>query len=59
MPDAGGVYLVPAFVGLGAPHWDPYARGLIIGLTRDTTVGHIARATVDAMAYQSRDVLDG
>jgi glycerol kinase len=52
------VYLVPAFVGLGAPHWDPYARGLIIGLTRDTTVGHIARATVDAMAYQSRDVLE-
>jgi glycerol kinase len=49
--------MVPAFVGLGAPHWDPYARGLIIGLTRDTTVGHIARATVDAMAYQSRDVL--
>ena len=58
VPDAGGVYLVPAFVGLGAPHWDPYARGTIIGLTRDTTVGHIARATVDAMAYQSRDVLD-
>jgi glycerol kinase len=57
VPDAGGVYLVPAFVGLGAPHWDPYARGLIIGLTRDTSVGHIARATVDAMAYQSRDVL--
>ena len=49
--------IVPAFVGLGAPHWDPYARGIIIGLTRDTTVGHIARATVDAMAYQSRDVL--
>jgi glycerol kinase len=58
VPDAGGVYLVPAFVGLGAPHWDPYARGLIIGLTRDTSVGHIARATVDAMAYQSRDVLE-
>jgi glycerol kinase len=58
VPDAGGVYLVPAFVGLGAPHWDPYARGLIVGLTRDTTVGHVARATVDAMAYQSRDVLD-
>ncbi len=57
VPDAGGVYLVPAFVGLGAPHWDPYARGTIIGLTRDTTIGHIARATVDAMAYQSRDVL--
>ena len=57
VPDAGGVYFVPAFVGLGAPHWDPYARGLIIGLTRDTTVGHIARATLEAMAYQSRDVL--
>jgi glycerol kinase len=57
VPDAGGVYLVPAFVGLGAPHWDPYARGLLIGMTRDTTIGHVARATVDAMAYQSRDVL--
>jgi glycerol kinase len=55
--DAGGVYVVPAFVGLGAPHWDPYARGLIIGITRDTTLGHIARATVDSMAYQTRDVL--
>jgi glycerol kinase len=52
------VYLVPAFVGLGAPHWDPYARGLIIGLTRDTRIGHIARATVDAMAFQTRDVLE-
>jgi glycerol kinase len=58
VPDAGGVYVVPAFVGLGAPHWDPYARGLMIGLTRDTTIGHIARATVEAMAYQSRDVLN-
>jgi glycerol kinase len=56
--DADGVYLVPAFVGLGAPYWDPYARGLIIGLTRNTNMGHIARATVDAMAYQSRDVLE-
>jgi glycerol kinase len=56
--DAGGVYLVPAFVGLGAPYWDPYARGLIIGLTRDTGIGHIARATVDSMAYQTRDVLE-
>ncbi len=55
---AGGVYLVPAFVGLGAPYWDPYARGLIIGLTRDTGIGHIARATVDSMAYQTRDVLE-
>jgi glycerol kinase len=58
VPDSGGVYVVPAFVGLGAPHWDPYARGLIIGLTRDTTIGHIARATVESMAFQTRDVLD-
>jgi len=58
VPDAGGVYLVPAFVGLGAPHWDAYARGLLIGMTRDTTIGHVARATVDAMAYQSADVLN-
>jgi glycerol kinase len=56
--DAGGVYLVPAFVGLGAPYWDPYARGLIIGITRNTRMGHIARATVDSMAYQTRDVLE-
>jgi glycerol kinase len=58
VPDSGGVYVVPAFVGMGAPHWDPYARGLIIGLTRDTTIGHIARATVESMAFQTRDVLD-
>ncbi len=56
--DADGVYVVPAFVGLGAPYWDPYARGLIIGITRNTKMGHIARATVDAMAYQSRDLLE-
>lgn len=56
--DAEGVYLVPAFVGLGAPYWDPYARGLIIGITRNTRMGHIARATVDAMAYQTRDILE-
>ncbi|MCA9260761.1 MAG: glycerol kinase GlpK [Planctomycetales bacterium] len=55
---SGGVYLVPAFVGLGAPHWDPYARGLIIGLDRGTTGGHIARAAVESMAYQSRDVIE-
>jgi glycerol kinase len=55
--DAGGVYFVPALVGLGAPHWDPYARGLIIGLERGTQAGHLARAAVEAMAYQSRDVL--
>ena len=58
VPDAGGVYLVPAFVGLGAPYWDPHARGTIVGLTRDTRVEHIARAAVDAMAYQTRDVLE-
>jgi glycerol kinase len=58
VPDSGGVYLVPAFVGLGAPYWDPYARGVIVGLERGTTVGHVARAAVESMAYQSRDVLD-
>jgi glycerol kinase len=56
--DADGVYLVPAFVGLGAPYWDPHARGLIIGLTRNSSAAHIARAAVEAMAYQTRDVLD-
>jgi glycerol kinase len=56
--DAGGVYLVPAFVGLGAPYWDPYARGTIVGLTRDSRIGHVARAAVESMAYQTRDVLD-
>lgn len=55
--DTGGVYLVPAFAGLGAPHWDAYARGTIVGITRGTTKGHIARAAVEAMAYQSVDVL--
>jgi glycerol kinase len=58
VPDTDGVYLVPAFVGLGAPHWDPRARGTIVGLTRNTTVAHVARAAVDAMAYQTRDVLE-
>jgi glycerol kinase len=53
-----GVYLVPAFVGLGAPHWDPDARGLLIGLTRGTGLPELARATLDSMAYQVRDVLD-
>lgn len=57
-PDNGGVYFVPAFVGLGAPHWDPYARGIIAGLTRGSTVGHIARATLESMCYQTRDVLE-
>ena len=56
--DNGGVYLVPAFAGLGAPHWDPYARGLIVGITRGTTAGHIARAAVESIAYQVGDLLD-
>ncbi len=55
--DNGGVYLVPALTGLGAPHWDPYARGTIVGLTRGTTAGHIARAAVESMALQAADVL--
>ena len=56
--DTGGVYLVPAFVGLGAPYWDPHARGLIIGLTRGTGLPQIARATVESIAYQVVDVAD-
>ncbi|GER89596.1 glycerol kinase 2 [Dictyobacter vulcani] len=56
--DNGGVYLVPAFVGLGAPHWDPYARGTIVGLTRGSSIGHVARATLESMCYQTRDVLE-
>jgi glycerol kinase len=56
--DTDGVYLVPAFVGLGAPYWDPRARGIIVGLTRNSSVAHVARAAVDAMAYQTRDVLE-
>ena len=57
VPDSGGVYFVPAFVGLGAPYWDPYARGTILGLSRGTTAGHVARAAVESMAYQTADVL--
>ncbi|GCE11530.1 glycerol kinase GlpK [Tengunoibacter tsumagoiensis] len=56
VPDNGGIYMVPAFVGLGAPHWNPRARGAILGITRGTTMGHIARATLEAMCYQTRDV---
>src|SRR5438309_11367295 len=56
--DAGGVFMVPAFVGLGAPHWDPYARGTIVGLTRGTGRAEIVRAAVESMAYQTRDVID-
>jgi glycerol kinase len=58
VPDTGGVYVVPAFAGLGAPHWDPYARGTIVGITRGTGRAHIVRATLEAIAYQSREVLD-
>ena len=57
VPDTGGVYFVPAFVGLGAPHWDMYARGTIFGLTRGTTRAHLVRAALEAIAYQSREVL--
>ena len=56
--DANGVYVVPAFVGLGAPYWDPYARGSIFGLTRGANRNHIVRATLEAIAYQSRDLID-
>jgi glycerol kinase len=56
--DNGGVYLVPAFVGLGAPHWDMYARGLVIGLTRGTTRAHVVRATLESIAYQTRDLAE-
>ena len=55
--DTDGVYFVPAFVGLGAPYWDPYARGMIIGLTRGTTRNHIVRAVLDAMAFQTTDII--
>ncbi|TVQ51832.1 MAG: glycerol kinase [Phycisphaerales bacterium] len=56
--DSGGVYFVPALTGLGAPHWDPYARGTIVGLTRGTTRAHLARATLEAMAFQTRDGIE-
>jgi glycerol kinase len=58
VPDSGGVYLVPAFTGLGAPHWDPYARGTIIGLTRGSNAGHIARAALESIAFQSAELLN-
>lgn len=57
VPDSGGVYLVPAFAGLGAPHWDPYARGAMFGLTRGSGITHIARAALESIAFQSADVL--
>jgi glycerol kinase len=56
--DNGGVYMVPAFAGLGAPHWDQYARGAVFGITRGTTDGHIARACLESIAFQTKDVLD-
>ncbi|NLF69600.1 MAG: glycerol kinase GlpK [Candidatus Anammoximicrobium sp.] len=58
VPDSGGVVIVPAFTGLGAPHWDPYARGAVFGITRGTTAGHLARAALESMTLQTRDVLD-
>lgn len=58
VPDTGGVVLVPAFTGLGSPWWDPYARGAIVGITRGTTRAHLARATVESMVFQTRDVVD-
>jgi glycerol kinase len=56
--DSNGVFLVPAFVGLGAPHWDPHARGALLGLTRGTSRAHIARAALESIAFQSADVLE-
>jgi glycerol kinase len=58
VPDCGGVYLVPAFAGLGAPHWDQYARGTITGLTRGTTAAHLARAALEGIAFQVADILE-
>src|SRR5207245_9448152 len=58
VPDAEGVFLVPACVGLVAPHWDPYARGTIVGLARGTARADLVRAAVEAMAFQTRDVVE-
>ncbi len=58
VPDSDGVVVVPAFTGLGAPHWDPYARGAVFGITRGTSAGHLARAAVESMAFQTCDLLD-
>ena len=57
VPDNGGVYIVPAFTGLGAPYWDMYARGAIVGITRGTTQNHIIRAAEESIAYQSAPIL--
>jgi len=58
VPDSDGVVIVPALTGLGAPHWDPYARGAVFGITRGTTAGHLARAAVESMAHQTQDLLE-
>ena len=58
IPDSGNVFVVPAFTGLGAPYWDMYGRGTILGLTRGTGRAHVVRATLESIAYQTRDVLD-
>ncbi len=58
VPDSGGIYFVPAFVGLGAPHWDAYARGTIVGLTRGTSRAHLVRAAIEAMAFQTRELIE-
>ena len=58
VPDSGGVCFVPALTGLGAPHWDPYARGAIVGVTRGTTAAHVARAALEGVALQVADVID-
>jgi glycerol kinase len=58
VPDSEGVVIVPAFTGLGAPYWDPYARGAVLGITRGTTAGHLARAAIESMAFQTRDLLE-
>ena len=57
VPDAGGLYLVPAFAGLGAPHWDPYARGIAVGITRGTNRAHFCRAALESIAFQSADLI--
>ncbi|MBC8023232.1 MAG: glycerol kinase, partial [Burkholderiales bacterium] len=58
VPDTGGVYFVPALSGLGAPYWDPHARGTIVGITRGTTRAHLARATLEAIAFQSAELIE-
>ena len=57
VPDNGGVYMVPAFTGLGAPYWNQHAKGIIVGLTRGTTDAHIARAAIESIAFQSMDLV--